>query len=297
MKLMNLHDFEYFNALGDLLSFTAVSNHFGVSQPTITYAVKRLEQYYNCNLIHKDRSHRTVVLTDEGKILKTHVESILEELSLTEKAIEHSRKKQTHIGFPPIIRAKILAELLNDKEAMSFLSNFDLVSGGSEKLLTKLISGNIDFSLIGSTVPLMHPNLFVKLLYKREFYIFVSKDNPLATRKEISFKDTLDYPFILLDESFVHMEAFQKLNEKYKKKAKILFNFSDIQTIGQLVKSNVGITLMTDFLPFADMDSLIKIPLIPEDKQIFHVQYAYLKSAILNQDIQQLIQLLDDLDE
>ena len=62
---MNLHDFEYFNALGDLLSFTAVSNHFGVSQPTITYAVKRLEQYYNCNLIYKDPSHRTVVLTDE----------------------------------------------------------------------------------------------------------------------------------------------------------------------------------------------------------------------------------------
>ena len=294
---MNLHDFEYFNALGDLLSFTAVSNHFGVSQPTITYAVKRLEHFCNCNLIQKDRSHRTVVLTNEGKILKTHVESILEELALTQRAIEHSKKHQTHVGFPPIIRAKILAQLLNDKDAISFLSNFDLVSGGSEKLLTKLISGIIDFSLIASTVPLTHPKLFVKLLYKREFYIFVSKDNPLATRKEISFKEALDFPFILLDESFVHMEAFQNLNEKYKKKAKILFKFSDIQTIGQLVKSNVGITLMTDFLPFADMDSLIKIPLISEDKQIFHVQYAYLRSALLNPDIKKLIHLLDDLDE
>ena len=128
---MNLHDFEYFNALGDLLSFTAVSNHFGVSQPTITYAVKRLEQYYNCNLIYKDPSHRTVVLTDEGKILKIHIESILEELALTQRAIEHSKNHQNHIGFPPIIRAKILAQLINDKEAISFLSKFDLVSGGS----------------------------------------------------------------------------------------------------------------------------------------------------------------------
>ena len=54
---------------------------------------------------------------------------------------------------------------------------------------------------------------------------------------------------------------------------------------------------MTDFLPFADMDSLIKIPLIPEDKQIFHVQYAYLRSTLLNADLKELIRLLDELNE
>ena len=294
---MNLHDFEYFNALGDLLSFTAVSNYFGVSQPTITYAVKRLEQYYNCDLIYKDRSHRTVVLTNEGKILKTHIENILDELALTQRAIEHSKNRQLHVGFPPIIRAKILSQLFQKKEAISFLAHFDLISGGSEELLSKLLSGHIDFSLIGSITPLSLPNLEVKRLYKREFYIFVSKENPLASRKEISFEEALEYPFILLDESFVHMEAFKNLNDKYKRKAKILLNFSDIQTIGQLVKSDVGITLMTDFLPFSDMESIVKIPLIPEDKQIFYVQYAYLKNTIIGENLQALMALLDELDE
>ena len=92
-------------------------------------------------------------------------------------------------------------------------------------------------------------------------------------------------------------EANTKAYKNFKKKAKVLFNFSDIHTIGQLVNSNVGITLMTDFLPFADMDSLIKIPLIPEDKQIFHVQYAYLRSTLLNADLKELIRLLDELNE
>ena len=54
---------------------------------------------------------------------------------------------------------------------------------------------------------------------------------------------------------------------------------------------------MTDFLPCADMDSLIKIPLIPEDKQIVHVQYAYLRSTLLNADLKELIRLLDELNE
>ena len=38
---MNLRDFEYFNALGELLSFTQVATQFNVSQPTISYAMKR----------------------------------------------------------------------------------------------------------------------------------------------------------------------------------------------------------------------------------------------------------------
>lgn len=294
---MNLHDFEYFNALGDLLSFTAVANQFGVSQPTVTYAVKRLEQDFNCNLILKDKSHRNVALTTEGKILKSHVEIILDELVLTERAIEHSKKQQMHIGFPPIIRAKILSQLLNKKEAIGFLSNFDLISGGSEQLLGQLLDGQIDFSLIGSISPLTHPSLAVKQLYKREFYIFVSADNPLAKKKEISFAEALEYPFILLDEGFVHTEAFQNLNEKYHRKAEILLKFSDLQTIGQLVRSNVGITLMTDFLPFSDMDKIVKIPLIPEDKQTFYVQYTFLRNAILSERLLELTTLLDSLAE
>ena len=50
---MNLRDFEYFSFLGDVLSFTLVAKKFNVSQPSISYAVKRLEEYYGCNLIEK----------------------------------------------------------------------------------------------------------------------------------------------------------------------------------------------------------------------------------------------------
>lgn len=294
-SIMNLRDFEYFNALADLLSYTQVAHQFDVSQPTISYAIKRLEQHYDCDLIKKDPSHRTVQLTREGAILKAHIHHILDEFVAVERAIEHAKKKQVHVGFPPIIRARILSKLLREKEAVNFISNFDLISGGSNELLSKLLSGRLDFSLIGSVTPLVHPNLTVQLLYQREFYIFASKDNPLSQKSEISFEEAADYPFILLEEGFVHAKAFQRLNDKYDKKAQTLLHFSDVQTIGQLVKSNIGITLMTDFIPFRDMENLVKIPLVAKDKEIFYVQYAHLKTAVLNEDLQQLVVMLDKL--
>ena len=292
---MNIRDLEYFNALADMLSFTQVAHKFAVSQPTVSYAVKRLEEHYGCDLIVREASHRSISLTTEGEILKAHAQYILDEFVTLDRAIDHAKNNRTHIGLPPIIRSKVFSKLLDEKEIIRFISKFHLVSGGSNELLSKLLSGKIDFSLLGSVNPLVHPNLQVKLLHQQEFFIFVSKENPLAKKKEISFEEAAEYPFILLEKGYTHMRAFQNLSEKSKKKPEVPFYFSDVQTIGQLVSSNIGITLMTEFPVFQEMEGLVKIPLVPEDKEIFYIQYAYLKSAMLNQEVQKLIGILDEL--
>lgn len=292
---MNIRDLEYFNALAEMLSFTQVAHKFAVSQPTVSYAVKRLEEHYGCDLIAREASHRSISLTTEGEILKAHAQYILDEFVTLDRAIDHAKNNRTHIGLPPIIRSKVFSKLLDEKEIIRFISNFHLVSGGSNELLSKLLSGKIDFSLLGSVNPLVHPNLQVKLLHQQEFFIFVSKENPLAEKKEISFEEAAEYPFILLEKGYTHMRAFQNLSEKSKKKPEVPFYFSDVQTIGQLVSSNIGITLMTEFPVFQEMEGLVKIPLVPEDKEIFYIQYAYLKSALLNQEVQKLIRILDEL--
>ncbi|BDG68096.1 malolactic regulator [Enterococcus innesii] len=292
---MNIRDLEYFNALADMLSFTQVAHKFAVSQPTVSYAVKRLEEHYGCDLIVREASHRSISLTTEGEILKAHAQYILDEFVTLDRAIDHAKNNRTHIGLPPIIRSKVFSKLLDEKEIIRFISKFHLVSGGSNELLSKLLSGKIDFSLLGSVNPLVHPNLQVKLLHQQEFFIFVSKENPLAGKKEISFEEAAEYPFILLEKGYTHMRAFQNLSEKSKKKPEVPFYFSDVQTIGQLVSSNIGITLMTEFPVFQEMEGLVKIPLVPEDKEIFYIQYAYLKSAMLNQEVQKFIRILDEL--
>ena len=292
---MNIRDLEYFKALAEMLSFTQVAHKFAVSQPTVSYAIKRLEEHYGCDLIAREASHRSISLTTEGEILKAHAQYILDEFVTLDRAIDHAKNNRTHIGLPPIIRSKVFSKLLDEKEIIRFISKFHLVSGGSNELLSKLLSGKIDFSLLGSVNPLVHPNLQVKLLHQQEFFIFVSKENPLAEKKEISFEEAAEYPFILLEKGYTHMRAFQNLSEKSKKKPEVPFYFSDVQTIGQLVSSNIGITLMTEFPVFQEKEGLVKIPLVPEDKEIFYIQYAYLKSAMLNQEVQKLIRILDEL--
>ena len=63
---MNLRDLEYFYQLAKSKSYTGTAQHFKVSQPTISYAIKRLEKELDCDLVIKDPSHRTAELTLQG---------------------------------------------------------------------------------------------------------------------------------------------------------------------------------------------------------------------------------------
>ena len=54
--MLKLQDLMYFKKLADLKSFTKTSNFFNVSQPTISYAIKRIEEEFNIEVIYLIRT-------------------------------------------------------------------------------------------------------------------------------------------------------------------------------------------------------------------------------------------------
>lgn len=290
---MNIRDLEYFYQLSQLHSFTAVAKRCRVSQPTVSYAIKRLEEDLACELFVKDPSHRSVVITHQGDILAKHAKAILTELSVLSKEIKRSIHSKAKIGFPPIIRAKVLSQLLERNCDLSILSDIEFSEEGSLELLQHLVAGDLDFSLVGSLHPLEHPKLVTHELYQSPFYILLSQSHHLAGKEKISFQDILQERFILLDEGHVHMEAFNTLNEAYQNQANPFLELSDLATIGQLVEKNLGISLITDVTQFNSMDKLVKIPLVDNEQLYFHVSYAYLKQAALSPVVETFKSLLD----
>ena len=94
---MNLKDLYYFYDLSNLQSFTDVARKHEVSQPSISYAIKRLEKEFHCQLILHDPSHRTFRLTPQGDILLRHVKKVLPELQVP--------KRKYYEAFLPMIQS------------------------------------------------------------------------------------------------------------------------------------------------------------------------------------------------
>ena len=288
---MNLKDLQYFYDLCQVQSYTDVAKQHKVSQPSISYAIKRLEEAFNCKLIHHDPSHRSFKLTHQGEILLKHTELILPEIISARKEINRSLVHYSTVGFPPIITQYLFASLNEEKE-FDFLKKVRPIRDGSVELLNLLLKGDLDASLLGLIEPLNHPSIETHELFHKELYVVLSKNHPLATASSLTFQDLVDQSFILLDEHFVHLKAFELLNQKYQNRAEIFFKSDDIVIIKELLKKGIGLSLLADIALSDEDDDLIKIPLIPEDQITFTVYYAYLKSATLSSEVEALFHLI-----
>lgn len=290
---MNLRDLEYFYQLGKLKSYTGAAQYFKVSQPTISYAIKRLETELGCDLIIKDPSHRTAELTLQGDIFQSHVEDVLLQIKTAVNEVHQSLNPMMTVGFPPIICNYILTELLEQNENLEPFSQVKAIRGGSRSLMMKLLNGQIDFSLLGSLTPLKNDQLVIHQLFTKDFYVVLSKNHPLANKKELSFQEILFEKFILLDEHNIHLTAFNQLNHRYHDQASVLFKIDDVSVIKQMVSENMGISLLSDIALTSGSDQLVKVPLAEQDRISFYVGYAHSRHAILSKEAKDLVRLIE----
>ena len=257
---MNIKDLEYFQLLVQLKSFTRVAEKLNVSQPTVTYSIKRLEEDFGKKLFIRNQAHHAVSLTLAGKILAVHIKNILEELNLAQVEISRLKEEKIEIGLPPIIGQYYLekfSSLLTDKDMHKHIN---IVTSGSQELLRLLKNGKITFSLIGSTESIIDEHLNTTLLDEKRFMIVVSPKHPLANRKSIKFSELKDERFITFNERFAHTIALNRISVYNHFTPNVIYRSSDLTILKGMIKQQLGIGFLTE-IAVDDMDGLVKIPL------------------------------------
>jgi molybdenum-dependent DNA-binding transcriptional regulator ModE len=91
---MQINQVRYFLALCEERNFTRAAKRCGVSQPSLTNAIKRLEQKLGGPLFHRDR--RNIELTELGQVVKPYFKQ------LNQSAYEAKRKAAKVLSAPSI---------------------------------------------------------------------------------------------------------------------------------------------------------------------------------------------------
>ena len=289
---MNLKDLYYFYDLSNLQSFTKVARKNGVSQPSISYAIKRLEKEFHCQLLVHDPSHRTFKLTPQGDILLRHVKKALPEIQGAQKEILRSISPYDTIGFPPLIIDYLVRKEPAFIENVSALRNIHPIQEGSIELLDLLSKGELDASFIGSLEPIIDKRFSVKTLMTSDLYYILPSGHSLADKEAISFSDVLNENFIILDEHFVHLKAFQHLNNQYHHAATPFFQTDDINLLKQLLRKKIGISLLSEIAITKEDKDLISIPMVKEERMSLYVSLVTLKETNLHPEVENFFQEL-----
>jgi molybdenum-dependent DNA-binding transcriptional regulator ModE len=91
---MEMHQVRYFLALCEERNFTRAAKRCGVSQPSLTNAIKRLEETLGGPLFHRNR--RNIELTELGQVVKPCLKQ------LNQSAYETKRKAAKVLSAPSI---------------------------------------------------------------------------------------------------------------------------------------------------------------------------------------------------
>lgn len=285
---MNFKDLRYFQKLSEEKSFSETAKFFKVSQPTITYALKRLESEYGVMLVERKSYANSLQLTPAGIQLQQHIQRILHEDQLISHDLQRIKSRQIKVGLPPIITNYLFPKVFSSLRREKLLRTIEPVVNGSHKLEQLLQAGQLDISLLGSTSLPRDPNLSYQIIRAHQFKLIASIDHHFKMPLDIA--DLAKEDFILLDEQSVHQQVFQYFTQKCQVVPNVIYQTSEYRLLLDLVKQNQGISFITETAILGE-GGIQQLPIPNLQLPPFYLLLVYRNSSLPDPQLQQLINI------
>lgn len=176
---MELRQLEYFLELCKVRSFTRAADNLRVSQPSITKAIRQLEQELGVPLF--DRTQKPITVTPKGLYFYERVCAVLEDLNAAVAEVSRmggGHRRTVNIGLSPWT-GRLLKTMLTDPQwcpPPTLLYN--LVERPGPELFTMVQEEQLSFALV-MNLDLPRELSFVAL-EQQEIYCILPSDHPLT---------------------------------------------------------------------------------------------------------------------
>lgn len=194
--IMKLYQLRYFTAVCRYGYVTRAAEELHVTQPSVSNAIKELEDEFSVNLFH--RINNRLSPTREGLYFLDQATKILELSEATQSRMEElgSRKRQIKIGIPPMIGTFIFPGMFSAFRGKYPNASLEMVEGGSPDSLLAVENDDIDLAVI-ITNGIKKPDIHIEPLCSTEFMFCVGREHPLAGRGRVTFEDIKNEDLIL----------------------------------------------------------------------------------------------------
>ncbi|WP_422022543.1 LysR family transcriptional regulator [Roseibium sp.] len=181
---MELHQLRYFVAVAETLNFTRAAEQCGVSQPSLTKAIKKLEDEFGGPLFR--REGRRTHLTELGRAILPRLEQAL---ALTEFAqkdaldFQNLRNSTLTLGCMCTIAPESLMSLIDFFQREAPELKLCLREGSGQKVVDMLQDGEIDIAL--AALPAYADDLSATPLFTEKYVITFPQGHQFAQLDEV----------------------------------------------------------------------------------------------------------------
>lgn len=262
---MKLTQLEYFCVAARYHNITKAAKELFVTQPSISNAIKALEEEFGVNLFF--RNNNKLTLTPEGEIFYKSAEELLAHADSVESEFHELRKKVTpiRIGIPPMLGTIYLPELylsLNESFPNVDLRLFEF---GSIKACNLVLEEKLDIAIVNAEQPSID-KCNSRIIDTEDLLFCVAPDHPLAGQKTLLLTMLADEPLILFNTDSVQVMTLTRQFKAVGVNPHIILNTSQITTLINMVKSGHMGTFLYRSIVEKHPD-IVGIPVMPSIEQ------------------------------
>ncbi|MDB5305973.1 MAG: hypothetical protein JWO38_175 [Gemmataceae bacterium] len=250
---MELHQLRYFVAVAETGSFTRAAEREGVTQPTLSEQVIRLESKKNgVGRRLFDRLGRKVVLTEAGHELLGRAQGILAAVDEAERAVRDSAEGgRLRVGAIPTIAPFVLPAAVTRFANTYPGVQLHLQEDRTERLLADLLSGELDVGIMA--LPIRDDRLHLEKLYAEPMVMALPAGHRLAEKTEIKLADVVDEPFILLDDMHCFGDQVLSFCRRGGVEPKVVCRGEQIVTLLAVVGAGQGVSVVPEMAAAGDV--------------------------------------------
>ena len=208
---MTIRHLRIFVAVAETGTMSAAAKQCYITQPTVSQTIRELENHYQLRLF--DRLSQKLYITDAGRQLLTYARRVLSQFDMLEANMEAIRQKERlRIGATITVGACLLSSVLNDlKTIHPQLETYASVANTS-LIEQKLLSSELDVALVEGTIT--SPDLTAIPVVDDFLVLAMSRNHPLAGKKEIHAQELSDYDFVMREKGSGTRQLFENYLEK-----------------------------------------------------------------------------------
>ncbi|MCU0775220.1 MAG: LysR substrate-binding domain-containing protein [Ideonella sp.] len=266
---MTLTELRYVVAVAREKHFGRAAEACFVSQPTLSVAIKKLEDELDVKIFERGGSE--VSVTPLGEAIVRQAQAVIEQAAAIKEIAQRGKDPLAgplKLGIIYTIGPYLLPELVRHAIDKTPQMPLILQENFTFKLLEMLRTGDLDCAIMAEPFP--DTGLALAPLYDEPFMIAVPKQHPLAKRKQISSEELKQETMLLLGTGHCFRDHVLEVCPEFARFSgdaegiRKTFEGSSLETIKHMVASGMGITVVPQLSVPAEPQPHVKyVPFAP----------------------------------
>lgn len=243
-RTVTLHQLRTFRAVADHRSFSAAATDLHLSQPTVSYQVKELEEVLGVVLI--DRLGRRVRLTEAGSLLYDYARQMLNLLDEAAVAIDQLKgleRGTLKVGGSTTVGIYVLPSALGAFKRRHPHLKISLEIGSREHLQEKVLRGDLDLAVLSP--PILDAELVSEPLMDDELVLVVPAGHALADQRGLTLEDFQGEPFLMREPDSGTRQAVEELARERGLRLQVAMELGSNGAIKHAVEGGLGVAVLS----------------------------------------------------